>query len=208
MAHRVSRIPRALLSFVLPLLVAGCAEGRSTDPMSISIEFDQVTWQSPEGAFWGIADVLERDGVIWVLSPVDPFVHGLRSGAEVAAFGRQGDGPGEFRSATALLPIGDAGQITIWDAASRLYRTFSHEGLPVSAREAGALGTVRGNIDVVTFGDPLRVAATAKGGTVKAEFPGAVMWGSDLWTATLVSLRGRRQSRALGRLRELARRIP
>ncbi len=186
MARRVSRISRALLSFALALLVAGCGEGRSPDPMSINIEFDQVTWQSPEGAFWGIADVLEKDGVIWVLSPVDPFVHGLRSGAEVAAFGSQGDGPGEFRSARALLPVGAAGQITIWDAASRLYRTFSHEGLPVSAREAGALGTVRGDIDVVTFGDPLRVAATAKGGAVKAEFPSAVMWGGDLWTATLV----------------------
>ncbi len=184
--HRVSRIPTSFLSFALTLLVAGCAEGRSSDPTLISIDSNQVTWQSPEGAFWGITDVLERDGVIWVLSPVDPFVHGLRSGAEVAAFGSQGDGPGEFRSARALLPIGDAGQITIWDAASRLYRTFSHEGLPVSAREAGALGTVRGDIDVVTFGDPLRMAATAKGGTVKAEFPGAVMWGSDLWTARLV----------------------
>ncbi len=181
-----SRIPRRFLSVTLALLVAGCAEGRSTDPTLISIDSGQMTWQSFDGAFWGIADVLERDGFIWVLSPIDPFVHGLRSGTEVAAFGTQGDGPGEFRSARALLSLGDVGHITIWDAASRLYRTFTADGLPVATRDAGEVGTVRGDIDVVTFGDPLRVAATAKGGTVKAEFPSAVKWGSDLWTATLV----------------------
>ncbi len=185
-SQRLSRIPRPFPSFILTLLVAGCAEGRSTDPVLISIDQDQVTWHSPEGAFWGIADVLERDGVIWVLSPVNPFIHGLRSGAEMVAFGSQGEGPGEFRSARALLTLGDVGQITIWDAASRLYRTYSQEGLPVSTREAGALGTVRGDIDVVTSGDPLRVAATARGGTIRAEFAGAVMWGGDLWAATLV----------------------
>jgi len=184
--HRVARVPISFLVSALALLVAGCAEEPSSAPTLITIDSDQVTWESTEGALWGIADVLEMDGMIWVLSPVEPFVHGLRYGAEMVAFGTQGHGPGEFRSARALLPSGEVGEITIWDAASRLYRTFSHEGLPVSTREAGALGTVRGDIDVVTFGDPLRRATTANGSIVKAEFAGAVMWGSDLWTATLV----------------------
>ncbi len=185
-SQRASRVPNRFMGVVLTLLVAGCAETYGTDPVSINIDADQMTWQSPEDLLWGVADVLERDGVIWVLSPVAPFVHGLRSGAEVAAFGTQGDGPGEFRSARALLPLGDIGEITIWDAASRLYRTFSSDGMPVSTREARAIGTVRGNIDVVTFGEPLRVAATAGGGTVREEFAGAVMWGNDLWTGALV----------------------
>ena len=111
-SHRVSRIPISLLVVALALLVAGCDDARSTTPTVISIDSGQMTWQSPEGAFWGVADVLERDGVIWVLSPVDPFVHGLRSGAEVAAFGTQGDGPGEFRSARALLPLGKLGRVS------------------------------------------------------------------------------------------------
>ena len=185
-SRKVSGIPISSLSVAFAVLVAGCADSRSTAPTVIGIDSDQVRWQSPEGAFWEVADVLEKDGIIWVLSPVDPFVHGLRSGAEVAAFGTQGDGPGEFRSARALLPLGDTGHVTIWDAASRLYRTVSSDGLPISTREARATGTVRGDIDVVTFGDPLRVAATAEGGTVRGEFAGAVMWGTDLWTAALV----------------------
>ena len=45
---------------------------------------------------------------------------------------------------------------------------------------------MRGDIDVVTYGDPLRVAATANGNIVKAEFPSAVMWASDVWTGAVV----------------------
>ncbi|MXX35411.1 MAG: hypothetical protein F4Z50_11700 [Gemmatimonadetes bacterium] len=174
------------LSGALAVLVAGCADARSAAPKMIGIDSDQVRWQSPAGAFWGIADVLEKDDAIWVLSPVEPFIHGLRSGTEMTAFGSEGDGPGELRSARALLPLGEVGEITIWDAASRLYRTFADDGLPVATRDAGQVGTVRGDIDVVTFGDPLRVAATGKSGTVRAQFPSAVMRASDLWTGALV----------------------
>ncbi|MDE2764086.1 MAG: hypothetical protein OXK74_15095 [Gemmatimonadota bacterium] len=184
--HRVSRIPMSLPIVALALAFAGCAEDRRSDPALISLDSGEVTWESTEGALWGIADVLAGDRMIWVLSPVEPFVHGLQYGAEMVAFGTQGDGPGEFRSATALLPLGEAGEITVWDAASRLYRTFAADGLWVANRGAGEVGTVRGDIDVVTFGDPLRVAVTAEGGTVRGEFAGAVMSGSDLWTATLV----------------------
>lgn len=184
--HARFGIPGRFLSVALALLVAGCADDRSTTPALISIDAAQMTAESPDGAFWGVVDVLEKDGVIWVLSPADPFVHGLRSGAEVAAFGTRGEGPGELQSARALLPLGDIGEITVWDAAARLHRTFSGEGQPVSTREAREIGTVRGDIDIVTFGDPLRVATTPGGGTVRGEFAGTVSWGSDLWTATLV----------------------
>jgi len=174
------------VGIALTLLISGCTEDPGSSPTSISIDSSQLIWQSPEGTFWEVADVLEKDGTIWVLSPADPFVHGLRSGAEVVVFGSQGDGPDEFRSARALLPLGEVGHITVWDAGLRLYRTFSPDGVQVSTREASALSTVRGDIDAVTFGDPLRVATTTNGDIVKAEFPSAVMWGGDLWTATLL----------------------
>ena len=99
--HRVARIPVSFLVSALAPVVAGCSEERSSAPTLITIDSDQVTWESTEGALRGIVDVLERDGMIWVLSPVEPFVYGLRYGAEMVAFGTQGDGPGEFRSATA-----------------------------------------------------------------------------------------------------------
>lgn len=184
--RRSSKVLRRFPIVVLTLPFVGCGEAPGDAPASISFDSDQLIWQSPEGAFWEIADVLEKDDMIWVLSPADPFVHGLRSGAEVVAFGNQGDGPGEFRSARALLPLGDAGHITVWDAGARLYRTFSSDGAPVSTRDASAIGSVRGDIDAVTFGAPLRVEAATGGKIVKAEFPGAVRWGGDLWTATLL----------------------
>ena len=182
----VSGISRRFLGVVLPFLVGSCGELRSTGPGSISIDSDEMTWESADADLWDIVDVIEKDGIIWVLTPVDPLVHGFQRGAEVVTFGRLGEGPNELRSARALLDRGDAGQITIWDPASRLYRTFSTAGSLVSTRDAGSLGmgAVRGDIGLVTFGDALRVAATTKG-TVRAEYRGAVSWGDDLWAARL-----------------------
>ena len=172
------------LGAVLPFLVVSCGQPGSADPGPISIDVDQLTWQSG-GDLWGIADVLERDGTVWVLSSAAPFVHGLREGAEVVTFGDQGEGPDELRSARALVATGDASQVTVWDSGSRLYRTFSGDGQLVSTREARPIGRVRGDIDVVTFGAPLRVAATAAG-IVRADFPGEVSWGNNVWTGRLV----------------------
>ena len=118
-----SRTLRRGLGVVLPFLVGSCGELRSADQVAIRINSDRMTWESADGDLWGIVDLLEKDGVIWVLTSVDPFVHGLQRGEEVVTFGRLGEGPDELRSARALLDRGDAGEITIWDPASRLYRT-------------------------------------------------------------------------------------
>ncbi len=83
--RRVSRVPMSLLILALALLFVGCADERTSAPALISIDSDQVTWQSTEGSLWGITDVLARGGLIWVLSPVEPFVHGLRHGTEMVA---------------------------------------------------------------------------------------------------------------------------
>ncbi len=173
------------LSLALATLALGCDRASEFDPASVVFGPDDIAWHSPEGALWDVSDVLEKDSVIWVLSPAEPFVRGLRSGEEAIAFGVRGEGPGELRSARALLPLGGVGRITVWDAAARLYRTFSSDGEPISESAAPQLGTVRGDIDAVTFGDPLRVAVAADGAVVKADFPGAVSSGRDLWTATL-----------------------
>ena len=170
---------------VLPFLAGSCDTPASADAGPINIDFDQVTWQSAGDGLWGIADVLEKDGMVWVLSSAAPFVHGLREGAEVVTFGNRGEGPDELRSASALLATGDVGQVTVWDSGSRLYRTFSDDGRLTATRNAPATGRVRSDIDIVTFGDPLRVAATAAG-IVRAEFPGEVSWGNNIWTGRLV----------------------
>lgn len=179
-------ISKRFLVVVLAFLIVSCGESRSADPVLVSIGFDQITWESAEGDLWGVVDVLERDGIIWVLTPVEPFVHGFQRGAKVVTFGWHGEGPNELRSARALLDTGDAGQVTIWDPASRLYRTFSPAGSLISTREARSMGMsgVRGDIGLVTFGNPLRVVATTKG-TVRAEYRGSVTSGGDLWAARL-----------------------
>lgn len=172
-------------SAILPLLLCSCDGARDADPSTIGIDTDQMAWESPAGHLWGIADVMDKDSLVWVLTSADPLVHGFRHGVEVVAFGRHGDGPNEVRSALALVDRGAVGEITLWDAAARLHRTFSAAGTLVATWDAGRLGTVRGDIDIVTFGDPLRVATT-KEGTVRAEYRQAVTSASDLWTGRLV----------------------
>lgn len=175
------------LAMVVPLLLCACSGPHDADSANIRIDPDQITWESPQDELWDIVDVLERDGIVWVLTSTGPFVHGYQRGAEVVSFGRQGDGPNELRSARALVDLGGDGEITVWDAASRLYRTFSATGSLVSTREAGRLGTVRGDIDLVTFGDALRVAATMEG-TVRAEYRGVAESGGGLWSGRLVRI--------------------
>jgi len=172
------------LGVVVPLLVGACAELRSADQMSVRIDSDRITWESGDGELWGIVDLLERGGVIWALTSAPPFVHGLQRGEEVVTFGLLGEGPDELRSARALLDRGDAGEITMWDPATRLYRTFTTTGSLVSTRDAGSMSAVLGNIGLVTFGDALRIATTPKG-IVRVEYRGAVSSGGDLWTGQL-----------------------
>ena len=183
-AVAVARASKRGFGVILPLLVGACAELHSADQASVRIDSDQITWESANGDLWGIVDVLERGGVIWALTSAAPFVHGLQRGEEVVTFGRLGEGPDELRSARALLDRGDAGEITIWDPATRLYRTFSTTGSLVSTRDAGSLSGVLRSIGLVTFGDALRIAATPKG-IVRVEYRGAVSEGGDLWTGKL-----------------------
>ncbi|MYB08055.1 MAG: hypothetical protein F4Y24_17060 [Gemmatimonadetes bacterium] len=171
-------------SAVLPLLLCSCDGTGDAEPVTIDIDPDQMAWESPRGDLWDIADVMEKDGLVWVLTSADPLVHGFRGGIEAVAFGRHGDGPNEVRSALALVDRGAMGEITLWDAAARMHRTFSETGTLVSTWDAGRLGTVRGDIDIVTFGDPLRVATTTEG-TVRAEYREAVSSAPDLWTGRL-----------------------
>ncbi|MYC99384.1 MAG: hypothetical protein F4X13_08970 [Gammaproteobacteria bacterium] len=171
-------------SAMLPLLLCSCEGTGGAEPVTIGIDPDQMAWESPPGDLWDIADAMERDGLVWVLTSAEPLLHGFRSGVEVFAFGRHGDGPNEVRSALALVDRGAMGEITLWDGAARLYRTFSVTGPLVSTWDAGRLGTVRGDIDIVTFGDPLRVATTTEG-TVRAEYREAVSSAPDLWTGRL-----------------------
>ena len=123
---------------------------------------------------------------VWTLTASDPFVHGFRDGKRIAGFGRSGDGPGEMRSPLTLL----FGAQTVWDAGSARILTFSSTGSTVSARAAvfGA-GSIRDNIEAVTFGDPFRVVSGLEQ-TLAVSYRGRVSLGRDLWNGRLLKYRG------------------
>ena len=178
------------LIVLLLLVTSACRESDDTDVMAVHIGSAAMTWESPPGSFWEIRDVLRKDGTVWVLTSGEPFVHGLRNGTEIITFGSRGEGPHELRSAWAFPgDYSGAGTITVWDAQARLYRTFSNDGLQVSARAARSIGTVRMDIDVVTFGDPMRMSAR-KEHVVRTEYDNMVASGNDLWTGGLIRADG------------------
>ena len=181
------RSGRAGCAAALVLATAACSGERADEPSAYEIgEQDLILLSPDDGALWDVRDVLEVDGVFWVLKASPPFVHGFdESGDQVAVFGSVGEGPGEMRFPRALWPGNPAGTVTVWDAGSRTALTFSVDGTMMSSQPAPGLPGMRADIETVTFGDPFRRFREA-GTTVVARFDAGVNHGSDLWGGTLV----------------------
>ncbi len=126
---RVAPPVLTLVSFLLPVFVAGCAEtadgpsvtvadsagvriltahGAGVDPAEawrLVVELEVGAIEGPD-AFGRVLDVApRRAGGLWVVDAQARRVRGFdESGAEVLAFGRAGMGPGEFKS---VGPVGE-----------------------------------------------------------------------------------------------------
>ena len=171
------------------LLLGGpsCAGERTEDVSLFEIGAQSMTLLSPaDGSLWDVKDVLEVDGVFWVLKAAPPFLHGFdASGEPVAIFGTAGEGPGELRYPRALWSGEAAGAVTVWDAGSTAALTFSADGMLLSSQRMPRLGGMRADIETVTFGNPFRLSREA-GTTVLGQFESGVTHGSDLWRGKLV----------------------
>ena len=171
------------------LLLSGpsCAGERPEDlPLFEVGEQSMTLLSSDDGSLWDVRDVLEVDGVFWVLKAAPPFLHGFdASGQQVATFGTAGEGPGELRYPRALWSGDAAGAVTVWDAGSTAALTFSADGMLISSQRMPRLGGMRADIETVTFGNPFRLSREA-GSTVLGQFESGVTHGSDLWRGKLV----------------------
>ena len=178
---------RAWCAAVLLLGGPSCAGERPEDLPLFQIGEESMTLLSPDdGSLWDVRDVLEIDGVFWVLKASPPFVHGFdASGERVTTFGIAGDGPGELRYPRALWPDEADGAVTVWDAGSTAALTFSADGRLLSSQPMPRLGGMRADIETVTFGNPFRLFRAA-GTTVVGRFDSGVTHGSDLWRGQLV----------------------
>lgn len=181
------RFPRACVVALFLVGGSSCAAEPPVDLPLLETGAESMTVLSPgDGSLWDVRDVLEADGVYWVLKASPPFLHVFdERGREVANFGTAGEGPGELRYPRALWPGDAGGAVTVWDAGSRSALTFSTDGRLLSSQGMPRLGGMRADIETVTFGHPFRLFRES-GATVLGQFDSGVNRGSDLWNGRLV----------------------
>ncbi|HEV3049535.1 MAG TPA: BF3164 family lipoprotein [Longimicrobium sp.] len=100
------------------LSLAACAGGDAESPSTPVLSGEVIATGDYLDQPGQLAVVGER---LVVLDRSAPKVHvfGARDGKRLVSFGRNGDGPGEFRSARHVQPTGDPGQVWIYDMSLR-----------------------------------------------------------------------------------------
>jgi hypothetical protein len=124
---------------------------------------------------------------IAVLTSYEPLLRRYSlGGVPEAQFGRNGDGPGEFRLAWA--PVENAPGLEVWDPARARIVTLSATGIETGATPVrGLVPNTRIDIGDVTFGDPFQVAAHPRGFVLQS-FPAPISTADDLLNGSLVVL--------------------
>jgi hypothetical protein len=143
LVQRLGWLGRLLLALVLGLAgVRGvatplAAQGRTAPVWSINSNYTALggTPLSSRDALSGVAGLAyTRDGRILVADGATNELRVYRggSGIQVAAFGRTGDGPGEFRSISSVEVVGDS--LWVFDARLQRLSMFTTDGQFVSAK--------------------------------------------------------------------------
>ena len=170
---------------ILALLVAGCAPGPpSSTTHELAVPLSEIEALPAEVAFTSPRELVVAGGFLWVLDGAPPFLTRLSlRGTEVLSLGREGEGPGEFRSPVAIQPgTGpDSLGVWVWDLGRGRVTAYDGEGglLGSSPLEPEARLRIRVDFHRVSFADPFRVRK-AGGGFLAARFPQRVDRPSDL----------------------------
>ncbi len=184
--RRGRRADNSLLPALAVITFASCT---ATPPESRTVEIDPsaITVFEEGEALWGVRDIIRSGEAIWVLTEAEPFLRAYSpSGRVLAEFGRMGEGPGELRNPWAVSTPTPAGDVTVWDLASRSRLTFTTTGALVSSAPAPtSLRGVRADIGSVTFGNPFRLAEEG-GEALAASFAGGLSRPDDFWSGKIV----------------------
>jgi len=142
---------------LLLLIVAGCdrgnppGEGRTDSAPALSPEVDELyrvgrldgdSWDT-FGRIEGVA--FDSEGRLHILDGGDGHVHIINpDGTHLRSFGRSGEGPGEFRSPSAIALLAD-GRIVIADTGHRAFLLFTPEGEFLESQAVGQSGELPGS---------------------------------------------------------------
>ena len=108
------------------VLLSACGEPDQLTLPGLAVDEWEVQPLPADARFVAVRDMFLSDGFLWVLDGAPPFVTriSLESG-EALQFGREGDGPAEFRAPWAIQPTPDSSGVLVWDFGS--YRALDFD---------------------------------------------------------------------------------
>jgi len=167
-------------------LLGSCA-GQSREGEAVT-EIGPATPAATDTLLFGVRDVaVDAGGDLWVLSQHEPFIRRFRAGQLVASFGRQGEGPGEFRAPRSFVRGDQAIPPRVFDPGVRLLIRLDTAGRELSrAPFRTTWGFVRGDIEEVSHGEVSRAVAISDRELVGLVYLGDVGTTRDLRRSALV----------------------
>lgn len=174
----------------LTVCLSGCGGSRAAGPPEVrTVDGTDIELLPTEATFVSVRDLFVSEGSVWVLDGAEPFVvRAPLEGGEVVAFGREGEGPGEFLRPQAIQPTsgGEAPGVRVWDFGTGRVSAFDPLGTLRGSERMADEGIIRARTDLgrVSYVDPFRVR-NDRMGVLAAQFPGPVLHTSDIRTGAL-----------------------
>lgn len=178
-----------LLSLGIGALLGSCAPGQAgSEPV---LDTGAATVPVTDTLLFGIRDIaVTADGDLWVLSRHDPFIRRFRAGQLVASFGRQGEGPGEFRAPWSFVRGDRFIPPRVFDPGGRLIIRFDTAGRELARSSFRTTwGFVRSDIEDVSYGQVFRALAVSDTELLSQVYLGDVGTTRDLRRSALVRYR-------------------
>jgi hypothetical protein len=174
------------LSLCLASLLGSCDSGSAED--EIVLEAGPAVSAVTDTLLFGVRDVaVSADGDIWVLSRHDPFIRRFTAGRLVAAFGRNGDGPGEFRAPRSFVRGDRLIPPRVFDPGARLIVRLDSAGRELTRSSFRTTwGFVRSDIEEVSYGQVFRALSLTDSELVSLVYLGDVGTTRDLRRSALV----------------------
>lgn len=173
-----------------PLLSLSALLGCATAPAVSESVLDTgpVITTVTDTLLFGIRDVaVTADGEVWVLSRHDPFIRRFSAGRLVASFGRQGEGPGEFRAPWSFVRGDHLIPPRVFDPGGRLIVRLDTAGRELARSSFRTTwGFVRSDIEDVSYGQVFRALSITDTELVSLVYLGDVGTTRDLRRSALV----------------------
>lgn len=152
-----------LVLSVISATIHGCGQPPPrSEGVAREVSIEEIEILGPGVRFSGLREIVLDGDVLWGLDAAPPYLTHitLRDGA-FSQFGRDGEGPGEFKSPWSIQPTphGAPAGVSVWDFGTRRVSVWSAEGERLLSEPlSNEMGIrFRARIREVSFVDPARI---------------------------------------------------